>query len=160
MIHPITPNIANTAVYYGATLAADKNSAPKTTVTNSSASASARGVHEDIQVGITSSSAKELANGTPGILERNKIKNITPPETIAIASVAVNTPSVNASVNLKAESEKEIKETKAGKAKESPAVKAKEALQILASQERGSPSIITLKSSISPESVLAAYRNS
>jgi hypothetical protein len=164
MIHPIMSNVANTAVYYGATLATDKNTAPKTEVTNSSASAAARGNYSDTKVGITASSAEEVAKGSSPLIDKTPIKNVTPSDTIAAATASFNTPSVDISVTLKAESEKEFKEAKEGKTKETPATKAREALQAndalkaIASQERNFPSIITIKNSVSAESVISAYK--
>jgi hypothetical protein len=164
MIHPITPIVNNTAIYYGAKLATDKNSSPKTDVTNSSASAAARGDDGKAKTGITGSSAKEFAGGTPPALETKPIKNIPPATTIAAATVSSNTPSVDLSVIVNAKSEKEFSDAKAGKTEETPALKAKEALQtkdalkVIASQERNFPSIITLKNSISAETMLSAYK--
>ncbi|HCS39610.1 MAG TPA: hypothetical protein DIW44_08495 [Anaerolineaceae bacterium] len=166
MIHPITPNVNNSAIYYGATLATDKNAPPKTDVTNSSASASARGDRGHLKTGVTSSSAVQFARGIPPALEANPVKNITPPETIAAVTASVNTPSVNLLATMNAESEKEFREAKAGKTKETPALKAKvsqaelakDALKVLASHEQNYPTIITLRNSVRAEAVISAYK--
>lgn len=164
MIHPISPNVNNTAIYYGAQLATDKSSAPKTNVTNGSASAAARGDNGTEKIGITASSARQFAKGTPPALDTKPVKNIAPAVTIAAATASANTPSVDISVILNAESEKDFADAKAGKTKETPALKAKEALQgkealkVIASQERNFPSIITINNSVSAESVLSAYK--
>jgi hypothetical protein len=164
MIHPISANVNNTAIYYGAQLASDKSSAPKTNVTNGSASAKARGDDGTSKTGITASSANEYAKGTPPALDTKPVKNTTPADTITPATASKNTPSVDVSVIINAESEKEFSEAKAGKTKETPALKAKETLQakealkVLASQERYSPTIITMKSAVNAEAVISAYK--
>jgi hypothetical protein len=164
MIHPISPNVNNTAIYFGAKLYADKNTPPKADTTNSSASAAARGDNGDLKTGITSSSAKDFAKGTPPALEKKPMTNMAAPETIASATASFNTPSVDLMNILKADSEKEYKAAQAGKPKETPAEKAREALKandalkVIASNELKSPAIITLKKSVTTESAISAYK--
>jgi hypothetical protein len=158
MIHPISSNVNNAALYFGTKLATDKDSPPKTETTNSSASASARGDNGTEKTGVTSSSANKFAQGTPPVLDTKPIKNTAPAQTIAPATASFNTPSVDITAALNADSEKEYKEAKAGKTKEAPVLKADDALKVLASQEQKSPTIITLKNSVSAEAVISAYK--
>lgn len=159
MIHPINPNINNTAIYYGARLDADKNNPPKTKVTNSSASAAAQGDNGTVKTSVTSSSAREAVGGPLAAMETKSAKNITSPETIAPATASFNTPSVNIVKTLNAESEKEFKELKSGRTRETPALKAKEALTVIAQQEVNSPAIITMKKPVNAEAVISAYKH-
>jgi len=140
VIQPISTNVNNNSVYYGAQLASDKSSAPKTDVTNSSASASARGDYRTAKTGVTRSSSKE------------------PAQTIAPATASRSISSEKISAALNADSEKEFIKAKTEQTQETPALKAKDALKIIASQERNSSTIITMKSAVNAEAVISAYK--